>query len=253
MKSFTFNRTLMIVFATVSALFIGYTPTPTRAQEQPPGRVTKDRPDEAKGSQIHIVYAIPSDGADQQLDVNGSIVNSVNSWNNWLADKSGGFRVRIDTFQGQPDITFVRLRNTEAQLAANPRRSASTILSGLYRAGLRSSARKKLAVYYGGAVRGNICGIASTPGPIAIIYLPNCEGFNLYTDLGMLHEIFHTLGAVNRCAKNDLRGHVTDNGEDLMSPGGKIPTVLDANNDDYWGHGKRNCQDISKSPFLFKG
>ena len=119
MKSFTFNRTLMIVVVTVSALFIGYTPSPTRAQEQPPGRVTKDRPDEAKGSQIHIVYAIPSDGADQQLDVNGSIVNSVNSWNNWLADKSGGFRVRIDTFQGQPDITFVRLRNTEAQLGSS--------------------------------------------------------------------------------------------------------------------------------------
>lgn len=253
MNPFQSKRTLIVVITAVSILTVGNVPVQAQGQNQPPGRVTKDRPDEAKGSQVHVIYAVPSDGADQQLDLNGSIANSVNSWNNWLADKSGGYRVRLDTFQGQLDITFVRLRQTEAQLAAQPRRSASLILSGIYRAGLRSSARKKFAVYYGGSVKGDICGIASTPGPIAIIYLPNCEGFNQYTDLGMLHEIFHTLGAVPRCAKNDVRGHVTDNPEDLMSPGGRIPTVLDDNRDDYWGHGRRNCLDISKSPFIFKG
>ena len=47
-------------------------------------RATTDRPDDASGPQVHVVYAIPLGGEDRQLDVNGVLAGSVNSWNTWL-------------------------------------------------------------------------------------------------------------------------------------------------------------------------
>src|SRR5579862_7121271 len=82
-------------------------------------RSTFDRPDDVKGPQVHAIYVIPSDGTDRQLDTNGTIEQTVNSWNQWLASQSdglGGFR--LDTYQGSLDVTFFRDPHTDAQLAA---------------------------------------------------------------------------------------------------------------------------------------
>jgi hypothetical protein len=40
-------------------------------------RSTVDRPDDISGSQVHVVYAIPSDGTDRELDTNGVIAGTV--------------------------------------------------------------------------------------------------------------------------------------------------------------------------------
>lgn len=42
-------------------------------------RTTEDRPDEALGSQVHFVYAVPADGVDRALDTSGAIGRSVTS------------------------------------------------------------------------------------------------------------------------------------------------------------------------------
>ena len=53
---------------------------------QPPlPRATADRPDSVSGPQVHVVYALPSDGVDRSLDVDGTLTRSVTAWERWLA------------------------------------------------------------------------------------------------------------------------------------------------------------------------
>ena len=68
----------------------------------------------------------------------------------------------------------------------------------------------------------------------------------------------HTLGFVPTGAPNHHRaGHVSDDGIDLMwagegnwFPDGYASAVLDAGNDDYYGHSDGGCLDFSDSTFL---
>ncbi len=71
-------------------------------------RATADRPDEVVGDQVHLMYVIPTDAPDEQLDVNGELTASIARMQAWLAGQTGGPKLRLDTYQGQPDITFVR-------------------------------------------------------------------------------------------------------------------------------------------------
>ena len=88
----------------------------------------------------------------------------------------------------------------------------------------------------------------------------------------MLHEIVHALGGVGDCAPNSTArieelqrggcgstGHVTDDINDLMGVEVDIEersityyggTTLDADRDDYVGHGRPGCFDLLTSPFL---
>jgi hypothetical protein len=88
--------------------------------------------------------------------------------------------------------------------------------------------------------------------------------------ISLLHEIFHALGAVPDCAPDRMRGasepmglprHVNVNPNDLMyapstpSPDSPIwtPTEIDAKRRNYFGHGRPDCLDVAKSPFLVRG
>src|SRR5262245_9110300 len=63
-----------------------------------------DRPDQVTGSQMHVMYVLPSDGIDEQLDVNGTIGTSVLAFNLWLLDQTPNRWLRLDTYQDLPDI-----------------------------------------------------------------------------------------------------------------------------------------------------
>src|SRR4051812_2738529 len=83
-------------------------------------RATSDRPDDFPGSeQVHVMYVVPSDGADRSLDANGAIAASVDSWQGWLRGQTGGRGLVVDTSGGTLDVTYVRLDETDAQLASN--------------------------------------------------------------------------------------------------------------------------------------
>jgi hypothetical protein len=255
--------------ALAAALLLLAGPAPA-AQEALP-RAAADRPDEVAGPQLHVVYAIPSDGVDRGLDTSGAIESSVASFQRWLAGETGGATLRQDTFEGALDVTFVRLPRTDAEIAARGAYVRDE-LESLLRAGGQIAPGKLYAVYYDGSST-YACGGGAwppvLPGVVAAMYLKGrpsgatpCDANALaapgappgYLDYAMLHELLHTLGAVPACAPHHHRaGHVSDREDDLMWAGSgtwQVPGRLDPGRDDYFGHGRRGCFDLARSPYL---
>jgi len=73
-------------------------PTPPSASS----RSTTDRLDDITGAQVHVVYVLPSDGQDRQLDTNGTLRNTVGSWQTWLSGQTAGRVWRLDTYREGP-------------------------------------------------------------------------------------------------------------------------------------------------------
>jgi hypothetical protein len=113
-------------------------------------RATVDRPDDRPGPQIHALYVLPGDGADAALDTDGTISASVQNWQNWLKAQTSGFGMRLDTSGGELDVTFFRLAESNAQLAARGVFIRDAIESALQSAGFNRPG-KVYAVYYGGS------------------------------------------------------------------------------------------------------
>ncbi len=223
-----------------------------------------DRPDDISGAQVHVVYVLPSDGVDESLDTDGTIATSMEATQRWLSSQVSQ-RLRLDTFQGNLDITFFRLALTDKQMDAEGAFIRDQIELELSQAG-RLAPDKIYAVYYGGKSTVS-CGSGAWPpdllGVVAAVYLnsPLCpdEVFSTnlatigYRELGMLHEIFHVLGAVPRGAPNHvLEGHVGDDPTDLMYAGSQPwrPQAIDIGRDDYYGHNNPNLLDLEDSPYL---
>jgi hypothetical protein len=87
-------------------------------------------------------------------------------------------------------------------------------------------------------------------GPESLATSP--QSFNAL-GLSIIHEIFHVLGAVGASPNSDsngsFAGHIVNDPTDLM--GGSVGVVrLDPGRDDYWGHGRSDIVDVSKSVFL---
>ena len=226
-------------------------PTPPSASS----RVTTDRPDEVVGPQVHVVYVLPSDGQDRHLDTNGMLHNTVGSWQTWLGGQTGGRVLRLDTYQGALDITFVRLARANATMRGYDPYVRDTIEKDLTTLGL-VVATKIYAVYYDGG-SGYSCGGGAwpptLPGRIGALYLrgtppgaPACNSNALatsptatpgYLEFAMIHELMHTLGVVSATAPHfTLAGHVSDGPTDLMYAGSLpwIPATLDIGQDDYY-------------------
>jgi hypothetical protein len=237
------------------------------------GRATSDRVDDIAGKQVHVVYALPSNGRDRRLDTSGALAASVDSFQRWLGGQTGGRRFRIDTYKGSPDVSFARLPATGRKLAAEGDFIRDAIERLLIKAGFVDP-EKVYAVYYDGTARGS-CGSGAWPpelkGTVAAEYLRGdaddpglCESIPLAApggppgdwEYGMAHEIVHTLGFVPRCAPHHvLDGHVSDSPTDLMYSGDQpwSPSTLDVGRDDYYGAGIPGCRDLSQSAFLTGG
>lgn len=224
----------------------------------PTDRNLVDRPDESSLRQVKALYVLPSDGADRAFDTNGRIATSIESVQRWFEAQSGGTRLRFDTYDGQLDIAFIRLSKTTAEVEAQGSPLA-TLVQALASAGF-DDPKKSYVMFYDGRQDG-VCGSAYRPGTEAGIYLqtPNCDELGLslssprWIDYTVIHEIFHNLGAVADCAPNANSGHVGDVPNDLMYSGPlprPLPRVLDDGRNDYWGHGRTDCVDVARSPFL---
>ena len=214
-----------------------------------------DRPDDVSGPQIHAIYVLPSDGADLASDTNGGIAQDTSNWNDWLETQTGGRSLRIDTYQGQPDVSFVRLAETGAVANANGGTALTAIVTNEVRAAGFVDPNKRYAVYYGGPAATDVGG---NGGPIGGSGYGVLHGINPLSARagsgflpGMLHEIIHSLGFVPSCARHENGGHVTDDPHDIMFTGaGSAPLVLDAAHDDYYGAHIPGCPDLSDSPYL---
>ena len=241
-------------------------------------RATSDRADDFAGKQVHLFYVVPADGTDRQLDTApvGGIPSSLAGWQGWLHGQTGGRGIRIDTYQGQPDITFFRLAATDAAVASHGAFVREQIEAELKPAGFNVAGRI-YAVYYDGGSTWSCGGAGPTPttgGSVTAIYLqgtppgspppPACNtnpigGSPLgYIDFAMLHEIVHTMGFVPACAPHvTFQDHVSDSRYDLMWSG-PLPwgtnepdqMQLDVGHDDYYLAGIPGCRDMSTSPWL---
>jgi hypothetical protein len=246
-------------------------PLVRKADPPEAGRATLDRPDDVTGYQVHLMYVLPNNGIDRRLDISGTLATSVLSFQNWLAAQTGGTRLRLDTYQGVPDVTFHRLARPDATLATYGAFVRDAVETAINAVGFNQP-NKLYAVYYDGTST-EACGGAAWPpalvGNAAMLYLQglpngpvpcNSNAFAAspdappgYLEFAMLHEIFHTLGAASNCAPHQaLQGHVSDSNVDLMYSGSQPwqPALLDVGHDDYWGHGNANCLDLSKSAFM---
>ncbi len=248
-------------------------PTPVRETES--AYSTVDRPDDVSGYQVHFVYALPSDGQDDYLDINGRIEMSANAMNDWLERATEGSRLRYDTYQGALDISYMQLDYT-----ANEISSLGTGVLALMDFEIKSrgfdTSNKLYVVYYDGQFvsQEGYCGLANYPpdgaGVTAVLllraYIPrfdqpcprqftNSADFTGFFEMTILHEVMHLMGIAPACGSNVSGGHVTDSEQDLMYgqyDGSYSPlyTVLDHNNDDYYLHGIPSCPDFANSVFL---
>ncbi|MDB5769985.1 MAG: hypothetical protein JWM42_359 [Burkholderia sp.] len=225
------------------------------APKAPLNRAAVDQPDDIQGSQVHVIYAIPGGGVDRAMDLGDGLANSSASYNSWLAGQTGGRRLRFDTYQGNLDVTFARLPKTDADYDAFGNRKRDSIEADLAQLGMLKP-NKIYAVYYDGN-NVNTCADAPHPpgfqGQVAVLYLRGAvPGYKPchenafaaspdappgYLDFTMLHELLHTLGAVDDRAPNAIsNGHVGTDPSDLMYAGPLVwnPTVLDFNKANYY-------------------
>jgi hypothetical protein len=234
-------------------------------------RSSADRPDDAAGPQVHVLYVLPSDGVDRSLDTDGTIAASTANWQAWLRGQTYNNGLRLDTSGGELDVTFVRLGRTDAQLAARGLFLRDAIEDELRAKGLLRP-KKVYAAYYDGSsaaacgggawpprLPGSVAALylRATYGPGATCYEPQRSRAGLQImDFAILHEVLHTIGFVPACAPNHTRdGHVSDNPRDLMYAGDQPwrPAVLDAGNDDYFHAHILGCSEFAVSPYLDRG
>ena len=183
------------------------------------GRATADRPDIVEGSKLHVIYFVPSDAVDNQLDTNGVLEDSVASMQSFLrADIGRG--LRFDTFRDGKttalDISFVRGDLTASEYSQTDHADGAfgAVTEELEDRGWTAGAAvKRYLVYYEGpAESSGICGtayvnIADGFAQWSVVWLgasPGCGARDFGTPEtggGMsesiaLHENFHNEGMV---------------------------------------------------------
>ena len=243
------------------------------AAQTTPRRLADAPDDVVQGSAIHLVYAVASDGQDRQLDTNGTLVRSALAWNNWLRTQTLGRGLRIDTAGGLPDITFVRLQQTESYFEGKGANIRDALEAELGARGFLVPG-KLYGVYYDGPAL-DVCGSSARPpvlaGQVGALYLrghfsapniPPCSQNPFapsplaspgYIEAAMAHELLHVMGYVPQCAAHTTGdGHVNDDPRDLMYAGPQPWTysTLDAGHDDYFGHGRPDCPDLARDPYV---
>ncbi len=140
-------------------------------------RATRDRPDHSSKPQVHVIYLLPRDSRDEQLDTDGTLACAVLAMNAWLRTQ-GSIEWRLDVTTGLrgkevPDITFVR-----SNKAADDLTGVDLVSEELTKRGFIE--KKKRYLSYVASDAGGICGDAWYPidvssdrvdGKYAAVYL----------------------------------------------------------------------------------
>ena len=211
-------------------------------------RALVDRPDETSGWQLHGVYMIPRDGVDQSLDVNGWIADAVAAGMDLIHERTGR-HLRLDTYNGELDVTFVRHEASEAEFrrfGRVPNFDIGSRENKVYVVFFHQQDEESAFTGEGEAWLWADLGGLDAPGQQAVIVL---GGYIYWSPdehgRGVAHEVFHILGAVQPCAPHhDGTGHVHDSEDDLLTLGYEV----DVGRDDYYGHDIPGCWDTEDSP-----
>jgi len=250
------------VVAALAALALGGWAKPADAAPWCGTLGTGDRAQVIGGPFVHVVYAIPGDGADHSAEFGQRISDDVDQITAWWTgqDPTRAPRFDVTPFScgNQVDLTLVRLPQSGAQLAPSQGRAAS-LATGVMAAGLGSAFGKYLVYYDGPANDPDLCGQgggAEDAGPdYAFVYATACT--DVPTAAIAAHELLHSLsalpqGAPHACSADD-DGHPCDSTQDVLYPfasGDPLSSlVLDVGHDDYYAH-SGNWFDIQDSIWL---
>jgi len=110
-------RRLFVAVVSAALAALGASFASVLAGAAPLARSTVDRSDDSSDPQIHVMYVLPSDGSDRELDINGTLESSVAAFQRWLAGQTGGRALRLDTSGGSLDVTFHRLSRSNDEIA----------------------------------------------------------------------------------------------------------------------------------------
>ncbi len=238
---------------------------PLSAQASPANpRTTIDQPDDFSGYQVHVVYVVPKDVADENLDTNGAVTDFLNGAQSFL-DKQVGKHLLIDTYQDKYDITFLKSQYTVAQLSKKSVSGSSdssvgeagNLLINEYAATQVPSTNPKSYFFYLNVSLGNsFCGYATQGKSNWGIGFsdPNCGtqpfsaptgqlGVN-YLSSTFVHELFHSFSVPHVCTDNTdlMLGSDCSNRERAQAP-----ITIDQSRTNYFG-GSKASLDISKLP-----
>ena len=256
------------------------------------GRSFIDLPDVDNGFNIHVMYVLPADGTDKEFDLNSKIGMMVYQMNKWFFKqtknrifKEGQFLKFDRKENGKLDITFLRIGLSDETISREGIQAVNTIQPEISRLGFNDP-KKIYFVVYGGSNR-DVCASSQLPGHVpkstiantAAIYYPGkktgtcAEGeygfkpeFNM-TASSALHEIFHALGVVPKCAPDHLTfksegtindgigGHLAVAGDIMYSVQSNVtfskPEYLDLKSINYYNHNNNDCLDLAKSIYVY--
>ena len=179
-----------------------------------PIRSLIDRPDDLAGYQIRLIYVVPSDVKDRNLDTNGTISKWIDEVRK-ISRVQTGLTPRFDTYQNKFDIGFLKSKYTIAQLiGTSGTRNADDLLRKELPISEQNSLKGIGFIIDGRVSFSDYCGYASRPGKYFTAWLgENCwedsDGYNnrdyiTWIARTILHEWFHNLGVEHTCVKDDL-------------------------------------------------
>lgn len=229
-----------------------------------------DRPNDTDLPRLKVFYVLPNGATDRRLDLRMDA--SIETANAWLENQTGK-RFRFDTHDGKIDATFVALEQYEEefwrsddgieQCETTLCPSPDTLLTILLERGLVSDDELAVILYEGHVSPVNPSTGGCYAGGSHVVLYAKCLSSPLTTPLRtdtsestlglrLIHEVFHTLGAVGGGAPNGdgPYDHIRGDSNDLMAIGERTAWEIDPGRDDYWGHGRNDFVDISKSIFL---
>lgn len=171
-------------------------------------RTTIDQPDDFSGYQIHMIYVVPSDGTDRNLDTNGRITNWLDQAAAYTKRKIGLTPV-FDKYKNTYDIGFLKSKYSIAELGTD----ALNKLRGEVSSD-QITALKVAGFVIDGDIEKGICGLGGVPSDAFYVLTgENCwldtPNYNevipeTFISKVIVHEWFHTLGVSHQCIDNDL-------------------------------------------------
>ncbi len=204
----------------------------------------QDAPD-ATTDTVHIVVATPLNVPSTIGDADA--LHTVAAAEQWLQTQAGR-GLRFDTDRGAIEVSRLTFGATRQQLepAADPYHDA--VFDEVAAGGFGDTEKKYLVFVEG--VDSTTLGIADNPGSVGLVWgssanVNTAQTASSPTPQVILHELFHTVGAVSPCAPHhSFLGHVADD-NDLMNATLNLSelglTSLDVGRDDYWGQGNSTC------------
>ena len=222
------------------------------ANSSVPVRSLVDRPDDLTGYQVRLIYVVPADVKDRNLDTDGTIGKWIEEVRK-ISRVQTGLTPRFDSHQNKFDIGFLKSKYTIAQLVGT---ATSTNADDLLRKELPTSEQDSLKgigfVIDGRVINSDYCGYANLPGKYFTAWLgescwENSDWYNnrpyiTWIAMTILHEWIHNLGVEHTCVKDDLmwgRGcEATEQGDN---------NSIDANRENYLRANKSGV-DISQLP-----